>query len=95
MSEDVELDDDARRRFASACAGKEEHVSEAAALASAAMGRSAMHAYLCDFGDHWHLASVPGHRRHASPGDGGRGESFERLRTRSHREAHPRRKQRQ
>lgn len=95
MNEADDLDDGDRKRFASSCAGKEQHVSETAALASASLGRAAMTAYLCEFGDHWHLASIPGFRRHTNGGDNGRGLQFEKLHSKNHHERHPRRRRRE
>jgi len=67
-----------RIRFASECAGKERHVSKAAAEAVAALGRAPLEAYRCTYCSAWHLASIPGHR---SPHpENGRGVAFERLR---------------
>ena len=65
-------------RFESECAGKERHVSRAAAEAVAAMGRAALEPYLCTFCHEWHLASIPGHRARST--DIGRGPAFEKLR---------------
>ncbi len=73
----LDLDRD-RIRFAAECAGKERHVSKAAAEAVAALGRATMEAYRCSYCELWHLASVPGHR--SKTPDNGRGVAFEKLR---------------
>lgn len=65
-------------RFAAGCAGKERHVSEAAAVAVGRMGRAALEPYRCGFCDGWHLASTPGHRTRSR--DTGRGAAFEKMR---------------
>ena len=63
--------------WASSCAGKERHVSEAARAVSA-LGRGSLEPYACDYCGGWHLATQRGmtHRSY----DNGRGEPFERLR---------------
>lgn len=75
-------------RFQRACAGKDRHASEAAALAVAALQRTAMRAYRCRFCGFWHLATTPGATKRPTS----RPPSFERLRhRRGNFQPHPRR----
>ncbi len=72
----------ARASYANGCAGKERHVSRAAAEAVAALSRVALVPYTCRHCAGWHLAGVAGHRivKRLGTMENGRGASFEKLR---------------